>query len=470
MRRPVMIAGVALVAALLMGYAYADVRDLVPGPLTTTAAPQRYPELLPAPGATTEPPGPSSPAGSPFALDPAAPIPTGRGLGAALGPGLADPALGPSVSAAVFDVQTGRELYSAHARLRMEPASVAKVLTAAAALQALGPDATLPTNTVMAPDTGVVHLVGTGDLLLTEQDLTELAGHTAERLDAQQVSAVQLRLDDSRLGGLGWSDQVLGPGVGQGDVGAGFVAPMTGLAVNAGRTTDVNYSPRVADPGLAAAQVFAEALGARGVAVTGEITRERVPLSTRLLAQHESPPVSRIVGTMLDHSDNNVAEALSRLVAVQAGDAPGFATGGTAVLTRIRALGVDTAGAVLADGSGLSDGSALSAETLAQTLALAGSDEYPQLRPLLDGLPVGGLTGTLSDRFGPQTGAQAGIGTVRAKTGTLSGVASLAGVVVTRDGRLLSYAIMADQVPSGAAPSRAALDRASVILLECGCR
>lgn len=469
MRRPAVIVMVVLVAALLGGYAYADVRDLVPGPLTTTPAPQEYPELVPAPGAVapTEPPAPT---GSPFALDPQAPVPTGQGLGAALGPGLADPALGPSVSAAVFDVQTGRELYSANPRLRVEPASVAKVLTAAAALQVLGADAVLPTSTVMVPGSDVVHLVGSGDLMLTEQDLTDLAGHTADRLRAGQISVVRLRLDDSRLAGLGWSDQVLGPGVTQADVSAGFVAPMTGLAINAGRTTDINYSPRVADPGLAAAQVFAEALGAHGITVTGQVTRERMPQGTHLLARHDSAPVSSIVGTMLDHSDNNVAEALARLVAVRTGGTAGFAAGGTAVLTQVHALGVNTASAVLSDGSGLSDGSALSAEMLADLIAVAGSDEHPQLRPLLEGLPVGGLTGTLSERFGPETGAQAGIGTVRAKTGTLSGVASLAGVVVTRDGRLLSYAIMADQVPSGAAPSRAALDRASVVLLECGCR
>lgn len=482
-----------VVAALLLlgaGYGYADVRGVVPGPLTTSPPAQDYPELRPAPGAAAPAaPSTSGVATVPGALDPDAPLPTEPGLTAAFGPALADPALGPAVSASVVDVASGRLLFQTDPGLRGEPASVAKVLTAAAALRTLGPATTLTTSTRMLPGDGdptattttppTLFLVGTGDLLLAaghgdptavlgRAGLADLAAQTAAGLRADGTTRVRVRLDDSALGGLGWGEAT-GPGVGQADISSGFVAPLTGLAVDVGRTSEQNYAPRVADPGLDAAGTFVAALQAEGITVDGQPARERAPAAAAQVAAVESAPIAQVVGFMLDHSDNTVADTLSRLVAVRTGGAPTFAGGGSAVLTEIRALGVDTSGCVLTDGSGLSDGSQLSAQALAQVIAIAGSPDHPELRPLLEGLPVGGLTGTLTDRFGPRSGAQAGVGTVRAKTGTLSRVSSLAGIVVTRDGRLLSFAVIADQVPA-TEPGRAALDRAAVALLGCGCR
>ncbi|MEK9809087.1 MAG: D-alanyl-D-alanine carboxypeptidase, partial [Candidatus Nanopelagicales bacterium] len=87
--------------------------------------------------------------------------------------------------------------------------------------------------------------------------------------------------------------------------------------------------------------------------------------------------------------------------------------------------------------------------------------------PLLLGLPVAGLTGTLADRFvGAETAAAAGF--VRAKTGTLIEVSTLSGTVVDRDGRLLAFAFMSDAT-TDIPDSRVALDRAAAALAACGC-
>ena len=77
-----------------------------------------------------------------------------------------------------------------------------------------------------------------------------------------------------------------------------------------------------------------------------------------------------------------------------------------------------------------------------------------------------------STQPGRSTTTTSGIGppgTVRAKTGTLLGVHALAGTVVTTDGRLLAFAVVADGSGSDAA-AEAALDEFAAALAACGCQ
>jgi D-alanyl-D-alanine carboxypeptidase/D-alanyl-D-alanine-endopeptidase (penicillin-binding protein 4) len=80
---------------------------------------------------------------------------------------------------------------------------------------------------------------------------------------------------------------------------------------------------------------------------------------------------------------------------------------------------------------------------------------------------VAGYDGTLFDR-GDDDPATAP-GTVRAKTGTLNGVHALAGTVVTTDGRLLAFAVLADAATGGEAAAEEALDEVAAELARCGC-
>jgi D-alanyl-D-alanine carboxypeptidase/D-alanyl-D-alanine-endopeptidase (penicillin-binding protein 4) len=466
----------ACVLVLLGGggaYAVADVRGDLPGVLTDDPVPQPYPDLGTAPGATD--PGRLAPSASaPVAGTPADPA----AVAAAIEPLLDAPGLGPRVGASVVDATTGEVLVASADTTAYEPASVAKLLTAAAALEELGPDFRSTTRAELVPGSDELYLVGGGDLLLAagsgnpgatvgRAGLGDLADQVASRLSAQGVTSVRLRLDDSFLGGLGWGPSQ-GPGVVAADLAAGFVAQVTGLAVDAGRTRRENYAPRVPDPGTSAAQAFAVALAERGIAVGGSVTRARVVEGTEVLGEVASAPLSDVVAHTLAASDNTVAEALARQVAVATGETPDFAGSGRAVLAVVARVGVPVDGLVLADGSGLSDGSLLSPRSLTGVLAAASSPDHPRLRPLVTGLPVAALTGTLVDRFDSSDRVRAAQGVVRAKTGSLTGTSALAGTVVDASGRLLAFAVLADAT-AGTVPSRTALDEVAAALARCGC-
>ena len=96
-------------------------------------------------------------------------------------------------------------------------------------------------------------------------------------------------------------------------------------------------------------------------------------------------------------------------------------------------------------------------------LQTAASPDHPDLRTVVSTLPVAGFTGSLAYRFVDD--ARAGLGVVRAKTGTLTGVHGLAGLVVDRAGVPLVFAAVADQVPvPKTLAARAQLDRIAAAL------
>jgi len=134
------------------------------------------------------------------------------------------------------------------------------------------------------------------------------------------------------------------------------------------------------------------------------------------------------------------------------------------VLTVLRRVGVDP-GAGLVDGSGLAASDRVPALALARVLRLATTT--PRLRYLLAGLPVAAWSGTLADRY-LRGAARAGAGVIRAKTGTLTGVSALAGLVHDRSGRLLVFAFVADRAGATSA-AEAALDDLAGRLAGCGC-
>ncbi|MEV7193880.1 D-alanyl-D-alanine carboxypeptidase/D-alanyl-D-alanine-endopeptidase [Streptomyces sp. NPDC093510] len=405
-----------------------------------------------------------------------APAPTDRALAEVLDPLLKDPALGPERSAVVLDAASGKRVYGKGAGEGLTPASTIKIATGVAALSALGPDHRITTKTLLDPGssgTPDVVLVGGGDPTLTARkdgrytdtaaSLRTLAADTARSLKSRDIDKVGLKYDTSLYSGP--AQHPIGPNEN--------ITPVSALMADEGRLDDSSSgpAPRAGDPAAEATKKFADFLSTEGIKTNlspsdSAKASEGAESRAESLAKVESPPLSSLVERMLTHSDNDIAEALARQTAVAAKEPASFEGAGRAVRAQLRKLDLPLSGAKFADGSGLDRSDRVSAELLAALLDHAADPGRPELRSVVTGLPVAGFTGTLVDRYPKDS---PGTGVVRAKTGTLTGVNSLAGTVVDADGRLLLFAFMTTGTTNPQA-AQTALDHMASTVANCGCR
>lgn len=163
----------------------------------------------------------------------------------------------------------------------------------------------------------------------------------------------------------------------------------------------------------------------------------------RRIASYQSPPLSVIAETVNTESQNLYAELLLRTLGVEmplqnsGNRETGSAEAGLQVAqATYLAAGVDTSRLQLVDGSGLSRKNLVTPNMTAALLRYMASHEEAAVREAFIGsLAVGGQTGTLAWRFrnGPE---------VRAKTGSLGNISSLAGYVTSQSGALLVFVLM----------------------------
>lgn len=382
------------------------------------------------------------------------------GIAAVIDPILDEPSLGGSVGAIVLDVASGAVVFQREAAMPRSVASNQKVFTALAILDALGPEARIETTIAWDEPNATITLIGAGDPTLasvaaTGSSLAELADEVAGVVPP----SIDLRYDTSLFDG-----PTIAPGWDADYPALGIAAPVSPLTVD--RSRIAGTEARQPDPARAAADVLASLLADRGVTVNAIAAGAG---TGPVIATTASEPIATMVETMLTESDNDMAEILAHVAGAKATGVGSFASGSEATLATMQSLGLPVSGAVFVDGSGLSYDDIASPLTLASAIALVAHPDAPAWTwPVVLGLPVAGLTGTLDERFaGPDTQNAAGF--VRAKTGTLIGVSTLAGTVVDVDGRLLVFALMSDQTTDVDA-SRVALDRAAAALAACGCR
>jgi D-alanyl-D-alanine carboxypeptidase len=161
--------------------------------------------------------------------------------------------------------------------------------------------------------------------------------------------------------------------------------------------------------------------------------------NTRILGS-ESPVLEEILAYALTWSENTLSERIARIASVAAGntfDQAGVAETFSSVLQE---LGIEASNMIVKDASGLSKENRVTANQVGQLLVKIKSDD--RFVPLINGLPVSGISGTLRNRF-TETAPDA-VGLIKAKTGTLSNTTNLAGYVESGD-REYVFVIISDR-------------------------
>ncbi len=358
------------------------------------------------------------------------PAPDLGSLPARLDAVLADPDLrGMLVSATVWVDGVG-EIYARSPDAELIPASNQKLLTAAGALTLLAPTHTLNTRFLIDP-TGNAYLRAGGDPTLRRGHIDEMARQLAA---AGITSVADLVIDttrhERRSSLPGWEH-----------LERNQYGPLSALMIDDNRyRTDAAFH---ADPDPFNGTVVRAALAAAGVTVTGSVRVGPTPPAATLSVDRPSPTVAELVDTMLESSDNEIAEALLREIDAANGGAGSSAGGAARAAAAIATLGVDAGDN--ADGSGLSYQDRHSSRQLVQLLvalrAGAIGDE------IAAGLPIAARTGTLASRLRTPTT----YGNVRAKTGTLDVSRALSGYLELSDGTDVVFSIMVNATTTSAA-------------------
>jgi D-alanyl-D-alanine carboxypeptidase/D-alanyl-D-alanine-endopeptidase (penicillin-binding protein 4) len=206
------------------------------------------------------------------------------------------------------------------------------------------------------------------------------------------------------------------------------------------------------------ASLFRHALIASGIEVTGDaydvddVVRLPEWQSAETVYRHLSPTLAEVARPLLKDSINLYGEAVLRLNAVR--DAlPTNDAALEGLRERLTAWGVPPDAWQIVDGSGLSRRNAVASEVLVQVLKRM--YDASRTSPWMSSLPVAGVDGTLEGRM-KGTAAE---NNVRAKTGTMSNIRTLAGYVQTRDGETLAFAILANGFEGTGAAATSILDR-----------
>ena len=317
----------------------------------------------------------------------------------------------------VYDLTAHQVVYQKNERQRMRPASVMKLVTSITALDMLGGDYQYHTGICyrghLEGDTlvGDLYFVGGFDPTITRDDLRMMADtisrYGIHRIDGMLVSDLTMKDTLSYGSGWCWDDD------------------------------NDRLTPLLVDKKDQFMSIMMQEMRARGIQLSVTLARGRLPQGCTEIYRYNSS-IDKVLLRMMKQSDNLYAESMFYQVAK--GNSPRTATASDAsgaVKRLAMRLGLDPINYTIADGSGLSLYNYVSAEMIVALLrhAYQNREIYDHLYP---SLPIAGVDGTLEKRM---TKGKA-FGNVHAKTGTVSGVATLAGYCQASNGHTLCFAIL----------------------------
>lgn len=220
------------------------------------------------------------------------------------------------------------------------------------------------------------------------------------------------------------------------------------------------YTYRVDDPQLLAGYALKSILEDAGIKVSGE---PKLGTSSRggVIVRHESEPLSALLYALGKNSDNFYAEMIFKSLAAEGRARPGKSADAAEMVTKwVEKNGLGDEGFVVKNGSGLFDSNRTTAFSVAKLLRFAWHD--PTLRSeYVAQLAIGGVDGTLHKRFRERRGDRS----IRAKTGTLNGSVALSGYVLGPPGKdTLCFAILFNKVSGKVTEARAAADKLAGML------
>ena len=324
-------------------------------------------------------------------------------------------------SVVVIDEQTGQIVFEKNSNSLRKPASLQKIFSGIAAVQHLDMGQTFTTSLWAGSDSKTVVIQGSRDpWTSTYSSTAKKMGRTSlPKLEYHALKTLK-KLNDG---------PVKSPTIYYSKLFAGDVAALKTIFRKHGVTA--NMKPVGAD--------------------------EAIEKSSTLVIESTSPPLEEALAFALEWSDNVLTERIARLAANQAGN--GLTEAGVEATFNeiLDSFDLDSSKVVVKDASGLSRQNRVTAKQVGQLLVKIHHDE--KYAPVINGLPIGGLTGTLKDRF-IKTAPNA-VGLVKAKTGTLNGTVNIAGYVES-DSHEYAFVIIADKLPRSYTASqraRAFVDR-----------
>lgn len=400
-----------------------------------------------------------------------------------------------------IDVDTNEVVYAMNENDAFNPASNMKLVTAAVALETMGPEHVFITRLAAKGEGSTldaIYLEGGGDPLLMWEDMLKMASE----LRARGVDEVNgdLIVDDSAF-----TNGFIPPGFDQKDEDASYRAAVGAASVNynaqtvvvrpglkSGDKARIHLIPpndhveivnevktsngtraslgkskseskgngtritvagsiglnadtqfvrkRIDNPTLFSGAVMKKALESVGISVGGEVKSGKRPRDAKTLVYHESPSLAYCVFLMNKWSNNFMAEMLFRQVG-SGGKAADAGKSPKFVARFLDKAGIGTKGFKSLNGSGLYTGNEISPKQIVDLLDwMVDQPTYPEFAA---SLAVAGRDGTLARRLAKPITKNV----VRGKTGTLNEVTALSGYMRTKSGRTLAYALIINDPP-----------------------